>query len=347
MFSRNCHFHNSGPHTQEKGYTHIYIPAILSPMSVICSISLPSCSSFAVLSSWCSAVHLQDEGSLLMGTPLSEQEYDQFFKPLRAPYRTSAICLIRALYGCQNSLIQRLDQYENHGVIPQGPVCSDLPEIPFFADFCTFTFYRCTMKKYFVKRVICPEEIQSKTGRTRTFNEDVTASDTLLPPKKTSTQSSTTAGPLPPSGTGAAAVKDILLSTSPQSNSHTRILLIFSQSLPKPQSIPGNSPVNQIREEAESGQQQGELSSPQESHLPTSDLEDLFLRLKDPNVQHWMQAMQVLLAKLKTAEEQELQATSLKLLMALNHANMQQEAKPTATETVQEREKQTVGKEQL
>lgn len=64
-------------------------------------------------------------------------------------------------------------------------------------------------------------------------------------------------------------------------------------------------------------------------------------------MQHWMQAMQVLLAKLKTAEEQELQATSLKLLMALNHANMQQEAKPTATETVQEREKQTAGKEQL
>uniref|UniRef100_A0A8C3IV40 Acrosin-binding protein n=1 Tax=Chrysemys picta bellii TaxID=8478 RepID=A0A8C3IV40_CHRPI len=339
MFSKNCHFHNSGPHTQEKGYTHIYSPAILSPMSIVCSISLRSCSSFAVLSSWCSAAHLQDEGPLLTGTPLSEPEYDQFFKPLRAPYRASATCLIRALYGCQNPLIRRLDQYENHGVIPQGPVCSDLPEIPFFADFCTFTFYRCTMKKYFVKRVICPEEIQSKSGRTRTFSEDVTASDRLLPPTKPSPQSSTSTRPLPPSGTGAAAVKDILLPTSPQSNSHTRILLIFSQSPPKPQSIPENSPVNQISEEAESGQHQGELSSPQESHLPTSDMEDLFLRLQDPNVQHWMQAMQVLLAKLKTAGEQELQATSLKLLMALNHADIQQEAKPTAPETVQEREK--------
>uniref|UniRef100_A0A674IEU3 Acrosin-binding protein n=1 Tax=Terrapene triunguis TaxID=2587831 RepID=A0A674IEU3_9SAUR len=73
-----------------------------------------------VLSSWCSAAHLQDEGPLLTGTPLSEPEYDQFFKPLRAPYRASATCLIRALYGCQNPLIRRLDQYENHGVIPQG-----------------------------------------------------------------------------------------------------------------------------------------------------------------------------------------------------------------------------------
>uniref|UniRef100_A0A8C3IV97 Acrosin-binding protein n=1 Tax=Chrysemys picta bellii TaxID=8478 RepID=A0A8C3IV97_CHRPI len=118
---------------------------------MICQISAWNFLIVSVLSSWCSAAHLQDEGPLLTGTPLSEPEYDQFFKPLRAPYRASATCLIRALYGCQNPLIRRLDQYENHGVIPQGPVCSDLPEIPFFADFCTFTFYRCTMKKYFVK----------------------------------------------------------------------------------------------------------------------------------------------------------------------------------------------------
>nr|XP_025046701.1 acrosin-binding protein-like isoform X1 [Pelodiscus sinensis] len=136
---------------KRKGIFSIYCPVILSPMSVICSVLLPPCSSFAELSIWCSTAQPQDEGLLLTGTPLSELEYDQFFKPLRAPHRASAICLIRALYGCQNPLIQRLDQYENHGVIPQGPVCSNLPEILFFADFCTFTFYRCTMKKYFVK----------------------------------------------------------------------------------------------------------------------------------------------------------------------------------------------------
>nr|XP_025046702.1 uncharacterized protein LOC112547803 isoform X2 [Pelodiscus sinensis] len=105
---------------KRKGIFSIYCPVILSPMSVICSVLLPPCSSFAELSIWCSTAQPQDEGLLLTGTPLSELEYDQFFKPLRAPHRASAICLIRALYGCQNPLIQRLDQYENHGVIPQG-----------------------------------------------------------------------------------------------------------------------------------------------------------------------------------------------------------------------------------
>ncbi|NXD77903.1 ACRBP protein, partial [Halcyon senegalensis] len=85
------------------------------------------------------------------GTPLSDQEYQQFFRFLRVAHRASTACLFRKLYGCQDPLVQRLDEYENHGVIPEGPICSSLPAVPFFLDFCTFSFYRCTRKKYFIK----------------------------------------------------------------------------------------------------------------------------------------------------------------------------------------------------
>ncbi|KFV17046.1 Acrosin-binding protein, partial [Tauraco erythrolophus] len=86
-----------------------------------------------------------------LGTPLSDQEYRQFFRFLRPAHRASSACLLRALYGCQNPLVQRLDEYENHGVVPEGPICSELRGAPFFPDFCTFSFYRCTRKRYFIK----------------------------------------------------------------------------------------------------------------------------------------------------------------------------------------------------
>uniref|UniRef100_A0A8C4U9Z2 Acrosin-binding protein n=1 Tax=Falco tinnunculus TaxID=100819 RepID=A0A8C4U9Z2_FALTI len=58
------------------------------------------------------------------GTPLSDQEYREFFRSLRTAHHASTACLLRALYGCQNPLVQRLDKYENHGVIPEGPASS-------------------------------------------------------------------------------------------------------------------------------------------------------------------------------------------------------------------------------
>ncbi|NXA81000.1 ACRBP protein, partial [Thryothorus ludovicianus] len=85
------------------------------------------------------------------GTPLSDQEYHQFFKFLRITIQASTACHLRELYGCKNSLVQRLDEYENHGVIPSGPICSELPGNPSFHNFCTFSLYRCIMKKYFIK----------------------------------------------------------------------------------------------------------------------------------------------------------------------------------------------------
>ncbi|NXX73300.1 ACRBP protein, partial [Spizella passerina] len=85
------------------------------------------------------------------GTPLSDQEYQQFFQFLRITIQARTACELRELYGCKNSLVQRLDEYENHGAIPPGPICSELPENPFFLNFCTFSLYRCIMKQYFLK----------------------------------------------------------------------------------------------------------------------------------------------------------------------------------------------------
>ncbi|NWV26746.1 ACRBP protein, partial [Origma solitaria] len=85
------------------------------------------------------------------GTPLSDQEYQHFFNFLRTTIQESTACHLRELYGCKNSLIQKLDKYENHGVIPPGPICSELPGNHFFHNFCTFSLYRCIMKKYFLK----------------------------------------------------------------------------------------------------------------------------------------------------------------------------------------------------
>uniref|UniRef100_A0A8C3Y1E5 Acrosin-binding protein n=1 Tax=Catharus ustulatus TaxID=91951 RepID=A0A8C3Y1E5_CATUS len=54
------------------------------------------------------------------GTPLSDQEYHQFFNFLKITVQANTACHLREMYGCKNSLVQRLDEYENHGVIPPG-----------------------------------------------------------------------------------------------------------------------------------------------------------------------------------------------------------------------------------
>ncbi|NXP18137.1 ACRBP protein, partial [Scytalopus superciliaris] len=87
----------------------------------------------------------------LPGTPLSNQEYHQFFKFLQITLQVSTACHLRELYGCQNKLVQTLDKYENHGVVPQGPVCSEMSGKRLFPNFCIFAFYRCIKKKYFLK----------------------------------------------------------------------------------------------------------------------------------------------------------------------------------------------------
>ncbi|XP_078507696.1 uncharacterized protein LOC144768137 isoform X2 [Lissotriton helveticus] len=55
----------------------------------------------------------------------------------------------------------RMDKYENHGVVPEGVICSESPDAPYFSDFCTFAHYRCAKKKYYLRRVNCPNDVQS------------------------------------------------------------------------------------------------------------------------------------------------------------------------------------------
>ncbi|KAJ6659941.1 hypothetical protein lerEdw1_018138 [Lerista edwardsae] len=74
---------------------------------------------------------------------------------------------------------------------------------------------------------------------------------------------------------------------------------------------------------------QPETPTAQENPNPPPEINfrDLFLRLQDSQVQHLVQETQGLLAKGKGKQEKKLQATSLRLLKALNLANVQKESK--------------------
>ncbi|XP_078232408.1 uncharacterized protein LOC110076689 [Pogona vitticeps] len=65
-----------------------------------------------------------------------------------------------------------VDRYENHGLIPEGRVCSSSAKRPRFPDFCTLTLYRCAMRKYFVKRILCPGETIEASTDTHTINQE-------------------------------------------------------------------------------------------------------------------------------------------------------------------------------
>ncbi|KAM8978260.1 acrosin-binding protein isoform 8-T8 [Sarcophilus harrisii] len=115
-------------------------------------------------------------GPDVSGAPLSPAEYERFFSALTPIWKAEIACRLRATQGCQNHKLVQLDQYENHGTLPQGErplrleaetdreseargsagsVCTDLPFASWFESFCQFTQYRCANRLYYAKRVLC------------------------------------------------------------------------------------------------------------------------------------------------------------------------------------------------
>ncbi|XP_061465913.1 acrosin-binding protein [Rhineura floridana] len=96
------------------------------------------------------------------GSPLADNEYRVFFSSLRPTWKATLVCQIRRSKGCQDPKILELDRYENHGQIPEGPICTDEPHMVHFETFCLFAQFRCLNRKFYIKvrgRELLYEEI--------------------------------------------------------------------------------------------------------------------------------------------------------------------------------------------
>ncbi|KAM3845568.1 acrosin-binding protein isoform 1-T1 [Vipera latastei] len=91
------------------------------------------------------------------GSPLTDEEYKVFFSSLSPTWKANLVCQIRRNKGCHDPKIIELDQFENHGQIPEGPVCAELPQNPHFETFCVFAQFRCLNQKFYTKRILCPK----------------------------------------------------------------------------------------------------------------------------------------------------------------------------------------------
>ncbi|MGH0124019.1 UNVERIFIED_CONTAM: hypothetical protein FKN15_015708 [Acipenser sinensis] len=95
------------------------------------------------------------------GTALSSSEYSTFFSALRPSWKACVTCEIRRSHGCNDPQLVRLDQFENHGVLPKGPICTDLPGSPRFSSFCQFAQFRCSNHLYYAMRLDCDSDTRS------------------------------------------------------------------------------------------------------------------------------------------------------------------------------------------
>ncbi|XP_037702249.1 acrosin-binding protein [Choloepus didactylus] len=126
----------------------------------------------------------QDSASISTpGSPLSPTEYERFFALLTPTWKAETTCRLRATHGCRNPTLVQLDQYENHGLVPDGAVCSDLPYASWFESFCQFTQYRCSNHIYYAKRVRCSQPVSILSPST--FKE-IDSSGKVLPTTMTS-----------------------------------------------------------------------------------------------------------------------------------------------------------------
>ncbi|XP_057559133.1 acrosin-binding protein [Hippopotamus amphibius kiboko] len=122
------------------------------------------------------------------GSPLSATEYERFFALLTPTWKAETTCRLRATHGCRNPTLVQLDQYENHGLVPDGAVCSDLPYASWFESFCQFTQYRCSNHVYYAKRVRCSQPVSILSPNT--LKEVDTPSEVPLTTTMTSPMSS-------------------------------------------------------------------------------------------------------------------------------------------------------------